>query len=535
MNSAKPLSNSLSDELLLSKLMEEQSRRAISARLKSDLPFFAENALKLRPKAGPLEPFKFNAAQTALHKRLEELKASTGVVRVLVLKARQLGVSSYTAARLYHKTIGSPGLRTVIIGHERRASSNLFQIVKRFHENLPDDLWPSVGTSNAEELIFDSLDSGYIVSVATNEGTGRSATAQLLHASEAAFWADLPLQMASLMQTVPDLPSTEIIIESTANGYNDFHTMWRKAEAGESEFVPIFLPWSIDPGYRKPVAPDFVMDAEEKKLAELYELDKEQINWRRAKIAQLGSADYFAQEYPLTPSEAFISSSFDSFIPASLAVKARKEKAEAYGPLIIGVDPAGMGADRTSIAWRKGRCILKVESRRNVDTMETVGWVQKIIREEKPAKVNIDVGGLGVGIYDRLCETSSNRRVLNAVNFGGKPVEPPPLDETGKPAGGPANRRAEMWSNLKGALEAGRFCLPDKESLQADLVSCGYKFNSEGKLLLESKQDMRKRGVPSPDEADAVALCFSEPDGSPFVRDASFYRDLSEKYQGAYY
>jgi hypothetical protein len=112
-------------------------------------------------------------------------------------------------------------------------------------------------------------------------------------------------------------------------------------------------------------------------------------------------------------------------------------------------------------------------------------------------------------------------------------AQPPPLDEKGNPAGGPANRRAEMWSNLKKALEAGRFCLPDRDSLQADLVSCGYKFTSEGKLLLESKQDMRKRGVPSPDEADAVALTFSEPDGSAFVRDKDFHRSLIEKYAGA--
>src|SRR5262249_42340005 len=77
-------------------------------------------------------------------------------------------------------------------------------IVKRFHDNLGDELRPSVGTSNAEELIFDRIDSGYIVAVASGEGTGRSATAQLLHASEVAFWGDLPLQMAALMQTVPD-------------------------------------------------------------------------------------------------------------------------------------------------------------------------------------------------------------------------------------------------------------------------------------------------------------------------------------------
>src|SRR6516165_3984607 len=287
-----------------------------AVRLRGDLEFFSAHALKLRPKAGPLEPLNLNAAQRRLHGFIEEQKRKTGQVRAIVLKGRQMGVSTYVAARFYHRTINSPGLRTIILGHERRASSNLFGIVKRFHENLPDDLRPSV------ELIFDKIDSGYIVAVASGDATGRSATPQLLHASEAAFWADLPLQMASLMQTVPDLVATEIIIESTANGYNDFHTIWRKAEAGESEFLPVFLPWSLDKGYCREIASDFVMDTEECKLVELYSLNKEQIAWRRAKIAQLGSADYFAQEYPLNPSEAFISSNFDSFISAALVIKA---------------------------------------------------------------------------------------------------------------------------------------------------------------------------------------------------------------------
>ena len=164
-----------------------------------------------------------------LHQTIEAQKAKTGKVRVIILKARQLGVSTYVAARLYRHTINNMGTRCIIIGHERRASANLFEIVKRMHEGLPAEIRPAVGTSNAESLLFDRLDSGYIVSVASGEGTGRSATAQLLHASETAFWDDLPLQMASLMQTVPDIDGTEIIIESTANGYNDFHTLWRIA------------------------------------------------------------------------------------------------------------------------------------------------------------------------------------------------------------------------------------------------------------------------------------------------------------------
>jgi hypothetical protein len=286
-----------------------------AARMRGDLEYFARQALKLRPKAGMLEPFVFNAAQKKLHETIEAQRAKIGRVRVVILKARQLGISTYIAARLFHRTIYNPGLRTIIIGHEKRASSNLFQIVKRYYDNMDETIRPSIGISNAEELIFDKIDSGYIVTVATNEGTGRSATAQMLHASEVAFWADLPSQMASLMQTVPDVDGTEIILETTANGFNDFQALWRKAEARESEFMPAFLPWSIDPGYRREVDDDFEMDSDERALADLHKLNKEQIAWRRAKISQLGSAERFPQEYPLVASEAFVSSNFDSFIP----------------------------------------------------------------------------------------------------------------------------------------------------------------------------------------------------------------------------
>ena len=88
-------------------------------------------------------------------------------------------------------------------------------------------------------------------------------------------------------------------------------------------------------------------------------------------------------------------------------------------------------------------------------------------------------------------EQGYDSSVVTAVNFGGKPIEPPPLDETGKPAGGPANSRAEMWQNMKNALQ-GRFCIPDNDALHADLTSCGYKYDSSGRLLLESKEDMKK-------------------------------------------
>jgi hypothetical protein len=501
-------------------------------RLDTDLPYFAEQLLKIRPKAGALAPFIMNAAQIELHRRLEEQKAKTGKVRAIVLKARQMGISTLVAARFYKATISNPGLRTAIIAHEKAASRNLFSLVKRFHDFMPDEYKPSTGTSNADEMVFDKIDSGYLVSVATQDGSGRSSTAQMLHASEAAFWISLQEQLASLLQTIPDTDGTEVILETTGNQYGDeFHALWRRAESGQSEFMPVFLPWSIDPTYRAKLPEDFTLDAEEQRIAELHKLDAEQMAWRRSKISQLGSEDYFKREYPLTPDEAFMASQFDSFITADLVMQARREQIEPYGPLLIGCDPAGAGADATAIAWRRGHCIEKIEKRRGLTTMEVSGWLAKIIRDDKPAKVCIDVGGLGIGIYERLIEQGHDSSVVVAINFGSKPIEPPPYDETGKPSGGPLNRRAELWSNMKNALQ-GRFSIPDDDALHADLTSCGYKYDSSGRLVLESKQDMRKRGMPSPDSADAMALCFSEPEGSPIPR-TGFNRKI--QYQEDFY
>jgi hypothetical protein len=155
--------------------------------------------------------------------------------------------------------------------------------------------------------------------------------------------------------------------------------------------------------------------------------------------------------------------------------------------------------------------------------------VARIIREDKPAKVFVDSTGMGIGIVDRLHEQGYDEVV--GVNFAGKPVEPPTLDETGKPGGGPANRRAELYQNLKTALEA-RLQLPDSDSLHGDLTSVGYRYDSSGRLLLESKDDVRKRLGGSPDEADAVALTFAEPIGARGGRGKNFWREIEYQGQG---
>ena len=241
---------------------------------------FAEHALKLRPEGRPAGGVRAQSgAEQAARSHRGRRKPRLAACVSSCLKARQLRRFDLRCGAAVSSHDQSPGTALQSSSAtRRRASSNLFQIVKPLSRSTcPTGIRPSVGTSNAEELIFDRLDSGYIVSVATSEGAGRSATAQLLHASEAAFWSDLPLQMASLMQTVPSLDDTEIIIESHCER---IQRLPQSVEKGGSRRAvssyAIFLPWSSDPGYREDIARTvFDMDSEERKLAELYELDEE--------------------------------------------------------------------------------------------------------------------------------------------------------------------------------------------------------------------------------------------------------------------
>lgn len=478
---------------------------AIRVRLRDDFKHYAAKALKIRTKTGSVEPLVLNKAQDFIHARLEEQRAKTGRVRALILKGRQQGCSSYVAGRFYHATTHRRGVRTFILTHEDAATQNLFEMVNRFHEHVPQVVRPSTGAANAKELFFDRLDSGYKVGTAGTRGTGRSMTIQLLHASEVAFWPFADTHAAGVMQAVPDMPDTEIILESTANGVgNFFHQRWQEAENGIGEYQAIFVPWFWQEEYRKPVPEGFDPTDEELDYGEAWGLDLEQLVWRRSKIAELRDPDLFKQEYPSTASESFKASGHDSYIPAPIIVKARKATHEASGPLVIGYDPAWTGSDRHAMAWRKGRKLIKVERKAGLNTMQAAGWCKQVLDSDKPVKLFIDVGGVGAGVYDRLCEMGYGRKVV-PVNFGSSPEEPS-VD-----GGGPLNRRAEIWMRSKKWLEdeAGAD-IPDEDALQADACGPGYKYDSLTRLQLEKKEDMRRRGVISPDLWDAVALTFAE-------------------------
>jgi hypothetical protein len=487
-------------------------------RLKDDLPFYAEKCLKIRTKAGGVRPFILNRVQRHIHERLERQLAETGKIRALILKGRQEGCSTYVEGRFYHKTTWSRGVRAFILTHEQDATDNIYQMAQRFHEHCPPEVRPSTGTSNAKELRFDKLDSGYrVAQTSANDsgGAGRSQTNQLFHGSEVAMWKNADDQAAGALQTVPDELGTEIILESTARGFgNFFHRMWSEAERELSDFIAIFIPWFWEPGYRVDPPPDFSLTEEESAYMEAHGLDLQQMAWRRDKIRVLGDPLLFCQEYPATAAEAFQTTGHDSFIKPAVVLKARRTKLQAIGELVLGVDPA-RGGDRFSIARRRGRVVSKVESRKIGSITDGAGWVKQVIDSEKPKRVFVDAGGLGAGVYDLLRDWGYGN-VVRAVDFGGKPIEPPKLDDKGEEIGGcPFNRRAEMWLASRDWLEhPGGASIPDRDTLQQDATAPGYKWRESGgvtRLVLESKEDIRKRGAPSPDEWDSVALTFAEP------------------------
>lgn len=488
--------------------------------LSTDFDAYARTALRIRTKEGGIQPLFLNRAQQYIHAKLEAQIKRTGKVRALILKGRQQGCSTYVEARFFWRAVWNSGKRVFILTHEDAASSNLFEMATRYLEHLPPELKPSVDSHNAKELSFRALDSGYKVGTAGNKAVGRSATVQYFHGSEVAFWPNADQHAAGVIQTIADLPGTEIILESTANGIgNYFHTQWQKAERGESDFEAVFVPWFWQPEYVKAAGPDFTLTNDEREYANAYGLTLEQLAWRRSKIADLSvsgsdGAWRFKQEYPANPAEAFQTSGEDSLIKPETILLARKGEASATGPLLIGVDPARFGDDRTSMVRRQGRVASKLESHRKLDTMQVAGLVVRIIRDEKPARVFVDVGGLGAGVVDRLRELGYGD-MTEAVNFGERASEESKY----------ANKRAECWALMAEWLNERPVSIPDSDTLHGDLLAPRYRYDSNSRLVLERKEDIKKRGLASPDEADALALTFAAPvssDGDRAVMDEYF-------------
>lgn len=517
-------------------------------RLRDDFEFFAAHCLKIRTKSGSVVPFKLNRSQKYLHQRLEAQRKATGKVRAIILKGRQLGASTYIQGRFYWRLWGGKGLKAFILTHEQDATDNMFAMAKRYHENCPPEFQHPTQAANAKELAFAGRDCSYAVATAGSKGVGRSSTLQLFHGSEVGFWPNAETHIDGAFQAIADVDGTERLLESTANGIgNVYQRRYGAASRGESEEEAIFIPWFWGEDYEKEVPDGWSPPSKRNEdtmgwaeYATMHHLTWEQLYWAYSKNRDMATAISepddtpcwkFQQEYPATAQEAFATSG-NSFIPSTKVAMARKAKVVGIGPLIIGIDPAGGGKDTWGAIDRCGRRLGQRVCERwtEKDTMICTGKVVALIKKFRPAAVNIDVGGLGAPIYDRLVELGYGY-VVNPVNFGSSPLG---IGPTGDELY--ANRRAEMWDLKRAWYDSpGGVQVPDEDSFHGDETAPQWgpgqtRLSSNNELTLEPKDKIRARVGFSPDLGDASALTFAVPiaetpyedeEGSEMVRGRS--------------
>jgi len=239
----------------------------------------AADWLRVRDRNGRIKPLVANPAQ----RRFEERRGRQNIV----LKARQMGITTWVAGRLFLRTICRPGTLTLQVAHTREAAEAMFSIVQRMWAELPEDFQkgPLIRSrANVGQMVFPELDSEYRVASACDLGAGRGLSVQNLHCSEVSLWpGDAAMTLAGLRAALA--PDGELVLESTPSGaYGAFYEEWcRGVDTCEDEglLVRHFLPWWLEPSYvRAPVARE-AMNAEETMLVERYGLSEEQIGFRR--------------------------------------------------------------------------------------------------------------------------------------------------------------------------------------------------------------------------------------------------------------
>jgi hypothetical protein len=379
-------------------------------RLATDFEFYASNFIYIRGDEGS-ERFKLNKVQRDLMRVIDGQMAATGKIRIVILKARQQGLSTFVSAYLYWKLSHQGSKKGLVVAHIAKSTQSLFDMYRRAHSSMEPRLKPSTSYAGRTELFFDKLDTGLAVATAGGDGIARGETFTHAHLSEVAFWPKGAAyeNFNALMQSIPNNPGTVVFIESTANGVSGvFHDAWQGAVAGKNGFVPFFSPWYDSPKY---FIKGGTITPGEETVEELelraFGVKDDQLAWRRQKIAQNGR-DAFMQEYPANAQEAFLNSGAPIFPPILLTDMLSKappvlrtetlsfdnkweelssgelrlfEEIDPTGTYVIGADVAlGSGKDysvaqildenKNQVAIWRGKC----DPNRFAEVLESLGY-----------------------------------------------------------------------------------------------------------------------------------------------------------------
>ena len=306
------------DKLLL--LKELKKRKSLNEYKDSFKKFSSEQLRIITKDAGVgFVPFEFNEAQEIINAKLDQQLKDTGRVRAIILKARQQGISTYCAGRVFWKTYFTPNTRSVVMAHDSATSDALFDMSKNIIARMDPEIAPQFKKSNAKEIVFDHNEARYRLYTAGSPEAGRGTTPTIAHLSEVAFWQHDEKILAGLFQGISQSAGTEVILESTANGAaGEFYRIWQGAVAGENEYIPVFIPWYVTSEYKRDIPEGFKLTEEEKEYKKEYDLSDEQMYWRRLKIGE-GGERKFRQEYPATAEEAFLVSGHNVFDQEAVA------------------------------------------------------------------------------------------------------------------------------------------------------------------------------------------------------------------------
>jgi hypothetical protein len=293
-----------------------------------DYRLYFRACLKIRDKNSNIVPFATNPSQDKLVRVVEDWKrkypreSTRPTLYIIILKARQLGFSTVTEATFYHDLCFAENMVAMIVSYDEDSAGTINDMANRFYQYTPQFLKPMTRPSRGKGIIFENpkydptkqtgpkndpgLQNKFLIETARNLNAGSSYTINRLHISELAKWPNPEQTMTSLMQSVPD-KNAIVIIESTAQGMNYFAQLWEAAETGQNNYVPIFVPWFEHAEYRAEYT-GFELTPYEEELKDLYNLDNEQLQWRRNTIRDKlnGDETSFRQEYPCNAKESFL-------------------------------------------------------------------------------------------------------------------------------------------------------------------------------------------------------------------------------------
>lgn len=275
--------------------------------------------LFIKTKSGELQPLILNRAQKYVLAIIKKLWFENKIIRLWILKARQLGLSTLIEAIIYAITSQRSNINSLIVADDDDGSSYIFEMSKLYHEKCPLHIKTKEKKSNEKKLEFDSIHSQILIDTARNKNAGRNYTFQAAHLSN---WAYFPYPddiMSGLNNSVPALPRTMIIKETTAKGSNFAKDEWTMAKNGDIDYVPIFIPWYWDDGYKMASVDLIIGDKSmgeitidesilcESMIKEGIDEIKDRLAWRRWKIKNdcKGDVYKFKQEFPSNDEEAF--------------------------------------------------------------------------------------------------------------------------------------------------------------------------------------------------------------------------------------